>query len=382
MIRSQQAHLPVVALTDPGMRGKNNEDRYAVVALRSSQGSSTPALLAVLADGIGGHRAGEVAAEMTVNLISAYVLENGDKLPPTTLLEEAIIAASSTIYDHAQASREKNGMGATCVCAYILGDRLFTASVGDSRIYLLRKGSIHQLTTDHTWIQEALERGLISPEQAQHHPNSHVIRRFLGSPTPPQVDLRLRLNDGESDEQARNNQGLHLREGDRLLLCSDGLTDLVSDEEILSRLERQPAHQAAEGLIELANQRGGHDNITLLVVEVPPGSLPQPRPKITRRWWLWGCIALLMVALLGGLLGGGALWLLKRSEPLPTPTPALTQPVVSSPPVLLPTGGQMPSPTLPAVLIPVQTGTPATPPTLQGEDATPTPWPTYTPQSW
>lgn len=381
MIRSQQAHLPVVALTDPGMRGKNNEDRFVVVALRSSEGSEPPALLAVLADGIGGHRAGEVAAEMAVNLISAYVLENGDKLPPTTLLEEAITTASSTIYDHARSNREKNGMGATCVCAYILGNQLFTASVGDSRIYLLRSGKIHQLTTDHTWIQEALERGLISPEQTQNHPNSHVIRRFLGSPTPPQVDLRLRLNGGESDDQARNNQGLHLQEGDRLLLCSDGLTDLVSDEEILGLLESQPAHQAAESLIELANQRGGHDNITLLVVEVPPGSLPQREPKITRRWWLWGCIALLMVALLGGLLGGGALWLLNRNEPSPTPTPALTQPVMSSPPVLLPTGGQLPTPTLPAVLIPVQTGTPAAPPALQGQDLTPTPWPTYTPQS-
>lgn len=381
MIRSQQAHLPVVALTDPGMRGKNNEDRFAVVALRSSEGSNPPALLAVLADGIGGHRAGEVAAEMAVNLISAYVLENGDKLPPTTLLEEAIITASSTIYDHARSHREKNGMGATCVCAYILGDRLFTASVGDSRIYLLRRGKIHQLTTDHTWIQEALERGLILPEQAQNHPNSHVIRRFLGSPTPPQVDLRLRLNGGESDDQAINNQGLHLQEGDRLLLCSDGLTDLVSDEEILGLLESQPARKAAESLIELANQRGGHDNITLLVVEAPPGTLPKPRPKISRRWWLWGCIVLLMVALLGGLLGGGALWLLNRNEPSPTPTPALTQPVVSSPPVPLPTGGQLLSPTLPAVLIPLQTGTPAALPALPGLDATPTPWPTYTPQS-
>jgi len=380
MIRSQQAHLPVIALTDPGMRGKNNEDRFGIVALQPTEPESAPALLAVLADGIGGHRAGEVAAEMTVNLIAGYVLENGDKLPPTTLLEQAITTASATIYEQSRSNHEKNGMGATCACVYIVGDRLYTASVGDSRIYLLRRGSIHQLTTDHTWIQEALERGLISPEQALHHPNSHVIRRFLGSPTPPQVDFRLRLNGGESDDQARDNQGLRLREGDRLLLCSDGLTDLVGDEEILAAVESQPARQAAESLIDLANQRGGHDNITMILMEVPPGSLAQPKPAARRRWWLWGCIGLLIVALLGGLLGGGALWLLNRLEPSPTVTPSLTQPPLPSPPVLLPTAGQMPSPTLPAVLIPGETGTPVVPPALN-QGATPTPWPTYTPSS-
>ncbi|GIV62671.1 MAG: PP2C family serine/threonine-protein phosphatase [Chloroflexota bacterium] len=380
MIRSQHAHLPVIALTDPGMRGKNNEDRFGIVALRQDKPDSPPALLAVLADGIGGHRAGEVAAEMTVNLIAGYVLENGDHLPPTNLLEEAITSASIIIYEQAQSNREKNGMGATCACVFILGDRLYTANVGDSRIYLLRNGAIHQLTTDHTWIQEALERGLISPEQALHHPNNHVIRRFLGSPTPPQVDMRLRLNGGESDEQALENQGLRLREGDRLLLCSDGLTDLVSDSEILSALESQPPRQAAESLIRLANQRGGHDNITLLIIEVPPGSLTQPEPKILRRWWLWGCIGLLLVALLGGLLGGGALWLLNRPEPSSTLPPAMTQPTASSPAAPLSTPDQVLSPTLPAVLIPAQTITSAAPPS-PNEAATPTPWPTYTPQS-
>lgn len=378
MIRSQHAHLPVVALTDPGLRGKNNEDRFGILALRQEEADSPPALLAVLADGIGGHRAGEVAAEMTVNLIGGYVLENGDKLPPPALLEEAITTASTTIYEQAQANRERKGMGATCACVYVLGDRLYTASVGDSRIYLLRGGAIHQLTTDHTWIQEALERGLISTEEAHNHPNSHVIRRFLGSPTPPQVDLRLRLNGSESDDQALENQGLRLREGDRLVLCSDGLTDLVSDEEILAALESQPARPAAESLINLANQRGGHDNITLLVIEVPHGSLPRPQSASRRRWWLWGCLGLLIVALLGGLLGGGALWLLNRVEPSPTAAPALTQPPPSPPPALLPTVGQMPSPTLPAVLIPGEAATPAAP-SNPAEGPTPTPWPTYTP---
>lgn len=378
MIRSQYAHLPVVALTDPGRRGKNNEDRFGVLALQQDDASAPPALLAVLADGIGGHRAGEVAAEMAVNLIAEYVLEYGDQLSPPALLEEAIKAASSIIYEQAESSSERKGMGATCACVYVLGDRLYTASVGDSRIYLLRDGGIQQLTTDHTWVQEALERGLISAQQAHRHPNSHVIRRFLGSPTPPQVDLRLRLNGDESDRRAIENQGLRLREGDRLVLCSDGLTDLVSDEEILAALESQPARPAAESLINLANQRGGHDNITLLVIEVPPGSLPHPSSSSRRRWWLWGCLTLLMVALLGGLLGGGALWLLNRSEPSPTVAPLLNQP--SSPPPARQTGeGPNASPTLPAVLIPEKAASPAAP-SNPAEGATPTPWPTYTPR--
>ncbi|MEW6181096.1 MAG: PP2C family serine/threonine-protein phosphatase [Chloroflexota bacterium] len=375
MIRTQQAHLPVVALSDPGMRGKNNEDRFGVVAMRTGEANATPALLAVLADGIGGHRAGEVAAEMAVNLIAAFVLENGDRLPPQELLEEAITRASQSIYEQAQTSRAKKGMGATCACVYILGHQLYTASVGDSRIYLLRGGSIRQLTTDHTWIQEALERGLITSEQVNGHPNSHVIRRFLGSPTPPQVDFRLRLNGEESDEQAAANQGLHLRDGDRLLLCSDGLTDLVSDEEILAAVENQPAQEAAAGLIALANQRGGHDNITLVLVEVPPGSLPQAGPKPARRWWVWGCVALLIVALLGGLLGGGALWLLNRAEPTPMAEPTRPASGTLQAETLLPAVTILPSPTPPLISLTDEAGTLPVP---LVDSPTPTPWPTYT----
>lgn len=287
MIRSQHAHLPVVALTDPGLRGKNNEDRFGILALRQEEADSPPALLAVLADGIGGHRAGEVAAEMTVNLIAGYVLENGDKLPPPALLEEAITTASTTIYEQAQANRERKGMGATCACVYVLGDRLYTASVGDSRIYLLRGGAIHQLTTDHTWIQEALERGLIDPQDARHHPNMHVIRRYLGSTLPPRPDLRLRLRPDETDAQAEANQGAAIQAGDVFLLCTDGLTDLVTDEEIEAILSDHGLEAAAQTLIDLACQRGGHDNITVVLIAVPAHFRP-PRLDSRLRLWLIG----------------------------------------------------------------------------------------------
>ena len=160
-------------------------------------------------------------------------------------------------------------MGATCVCAWVIAERLYMASVGDSRLYLLRRGVIRQLTTDHTWIQEALDFGFLTPEQAHKHPNQHVIRRYLGSAEPPEVDFRLKLDDAETDEQALANQGLRLEPGDRLLLCSDGLSDLVQPGEIQQAVQTGTREGAPQALVALANARGGHDNITVLLLEVP-----------------------------------------------------------------------------------------------------------------
>lgn len=378
MKRSQHAHLPVLALTHPGMRGKNNEDRYAITAFRLGNAARTPGLLAVLSDGIGGHRAGEVAAEMAVNLITAYVLENGDMMEPLALLERAITTASQAIYEQARASRERNGMGATCACVLILAERLYVASVGDSRVYLLRGGRYQQLTTDHTWIQEALSRGVLTPDQVAGHPNTHVIRRFLGSPNPPQADLRLRLDDEEDDQQAIANQGLLLQEGDLILLTSDGLTDLVRDDEICAALQERPLQPVAQSLIDLANQRGGHDNISLVLIEAIPGALPQPIPVMkARRLWLAGCAAALILLLVaGGLIS--RLWLAGGGD-RPAPTPIPTAGLIAT----LPEATQTPpalqvSPTLP-VLPPPQNQPTRGLPSPGVQEPTLTPWPTYTP---
>src|SRR5512146_2059233 len=228
MIRIARAHLNVEAQTHAGMAGKNNEDRYAVASFVLDKDDRVPVLLAVLSDGIGGHRAGEVAAELAVERISQIVAKSSGKKPLETL-SAAIAQASNEIYTQAQTNLERRGMGATCACAWIINDRLYTATVGDSRIYLIRDGVIQQVTTDHTWIQEALDKGVLKPEEAHGHPNAHVIRRYLGSPTPPKVDFRLRLDGHENDMRASSNQGTQLLERDQLVLCSDGLTDLVSD---------------------------------------------------------------------------------------------------------------------------------------------------------
>ena len=232
MIRTQRAHLNVEAQSHPGMTGKNNEDRYAVASFEQDADNPVPVLFAVLADGIGGHRAGEVAAELAVNHIM-QVIAKSDGLDTRSIIVNAVTEASDAIASHSASNENLKGMGSTCAIAWIMGDRLHTAYVGDSRIYLMRDGRIQQLTVDHSWVQEAIEKGVITPEMARDHPNVHVIRRYLGSPEPPDPDFRLKLFDSEDDQQADRNQGMQILPDDVILLCSDGLTDLVWNDEIL-----------------------------------------------------------------------------------------------------------------------------------------------------
>jgi len=284
MIRSERAHLHVTALSHAGKVGKNNEDRYAVSSYTLGEDDPTPSLFAVVSDGIGGHLAGEVAAELAVNYISQEVAESNAQ-QPKKILEKAIRIASDAIASHAAVHLDRQGMGGTCACAWVIGERLYIAHVGDSRIYLLRGGAIHQLTTDHTWVQEAIDKGILQPEQARDHPNVHVIRRHLGSAKPPEVDFRLWLRGDENDTQAKYNQGMTLQPGDLLLLCSDGLTDMVWNDEILKTVQSSPNLKAAgQALIDLANQRGGHDNITVILVSVP--SAEQPKTRRRKRGFL------------------------------------------------------------------------------------------------
>jgi serine/threonine protein phosphatase PrpC len=373
MKRIAQAHLPVVALTHPGMKGKNNEDRYAVSAFQLDAHKAVPVLLALLCDGIGGHRAGEVAAEMAVNRISQRIADS-DASHPTHIIEDAVQEASHEIYVRAQSNTNQRGMGSTLACVWIIGRRVFTATIGDSRIYLLRQGVIHQLSTDHTWIQEALMNGLITPEQVKGHPNAHVIRRYLGSPTPPRVDFRLRLSGLEDDIHAEANQGMQLQPGDFLILCSDGLSDLVEEREIQAAYLEQPMDAASQALVDLANERGGHDNITLISIAIPQ-RVPVPA-KAGFPWRLAtiGCATLALLAVLVISLGAGWAWLndLVANTPQPKSVATLALPLfqpsatllVQSSPTFIPT--RIPSSTVTVPVLPVDSG-----PSL-------TPWPTST----
>jgi protein phosphatase len=251
------------------MSGKDNEDRYAVSSFRLGNDDPRPAVFAVVADGIGGHLGGEIAAELAVNYITAGVAESNAR-KPVKILESAIQNASQSISSHSATSETESGMGSTCACVWIIEDKLYTAYVGDSRIYLLRGKFIQRLTIDHTWVQEAFEKGIITAEQMRDHPNQHVIRRYLGGIKLPDVDFRLRIDDAESNEESENNQGFHLEPGDTVLICSDGLTDLVWDDEIQKIIRsKRDLSSAAETLVNLANERGGHDNITVVLLSMP-----------------------------------------------------------------------------------------------------------------
>jgi serine/threonine protein phosphatase PrpC len=363
MIRNEKTHLPMAALTHPGMKGKNNEDRFGVAAFRMDAQPATPVLLAILSDGIGGHRAGEVASELAVNTIIQYASASDGKRP-LHVLEEAIIFASQAIHQQSQQNPEQVGMGATCACAWIAGDRLYTATVGDSRIYLIRGETIEQISIDHTWIQEALERGLIQPDQVNGHPNAHVIRRYLGSPNPPEVDFRIRSMEGKEERV----QGMRLLPKDLLLLCSDGLTDLVDNQEIYSTFRSAPLEEAGQQLIDLANQRGGHDNITLVTIQMPEKPAQSPEtpskalgPALSSRSILAGCLGIIVIAVIAGALAGGWLLYSGRTKPTITPTsePA-PQRILTGPasPTLSPTRTWTEVATLPSLILPTQTQTP------------------------
>ena len=158
MSNLNQAHLDIAAASHPGLVGKNNEDRYGVSAFMTGAGGKVPALLAVLCDGIGGHRAGEIAAQLGVTTVTE-VITASDGLQPLETLENAIQRANHAIFEASLSVQGHRGMGTTCVCAWVIADRLYTSNLGDSRIYLLRGEHILQLTTDHTWLQEAYDAG-------------------------------------------------------------------------------------------------------------------------------------------------------------------------------------------------------------------------------
>jgi len=323
MIPVDRAHIYVSAGTHPGRKGKNNEDRYGVSSYQVGEDNRTPCLLAVIADGVGGHRAGEVAAEMAVEIVSHVVAESKAKEPEKTLAD-AISQANNAITTRAKSGPDFLGMGTTCACVWILGDRLYITSVGDSRVYLVRNGEIKQITIDHTWIQEALDAGSLTPEQARGHPNAHVIRRHLGSQQTVVPDFRLRLEPTESDTQSVSNQGMQLHPDDQLLMCSDGLTDMVSDAEILRILSNKHGDEAVDDLLKLANDHGGYDNITAIVIRVPETGfedVENDKPK----WSLlaWGLVVTAVVLSVVMIIIGGYYWSQSRGKITSVPTHSL-----------------------------------------------------------
>jgi len=278
MIPTSKPHIKVAAITHPGEVRDHNEDRFLTYSFLLED-QTTPGLLAVVADGVGGHKAGEVAAQITTDTIQTSIA-SAKQISPVENLREAILEAGREVASLSQQESRYAGMGTTVAAALVIKNRLYTATVGDSRIYFLRNRKLRQVSIDHTWIHEALKHKLITPEEARNHPNAHVIQKAIGNPTPPEPDFRLNLANHETDEQSIANQGMTLKGGDQILLCSDGLTDLVEREEIENALLEQTPDDAVEALSSLARARGGHDNITIVILKAPAAPKKKNSPLL------------------------------------------------------------------------------------------------------
>ncbi len=258
------ASLDVASLSHPGMVRTHNEDSIFVDAAAG---------LAVLADGMGGYNAGEVASGIAVNVISGGLvpelrsereLSKVDIATGLThaamLLQQQIAAANKGIYEAAQARPECAGMGTTLVAAVVCGNRISIGHIGDSRCYRLRADKFEQLTHDHSLLQEQIDSGVLTPEQAKYSLNKNLVTRALGIEAIVPADIaEYRV---EAD--------------DIYLLCSDGLTDMVDPEAVHAVVAERRGNlpEAAGRLVDLANQNGGRDNISVILVRVPPEFLP------------------------------------------------------------------------------------------------------------
>jgi serine/threonine protein phosphatase PrpC len=244
-------------VTNVGRVRTNNEDCFRIVEDLN---------LFVLSDGMGGEAHGEIASAMAVDAVVKHCQETendpamtifGD-MPAgwsekTRRLSSAVHLANRSIYDSAQANPAQRGMGATVTAGWIEGNRLSIAHVGDSRAYLLRGGNLQQLTSDHSLVAEQVRRGILTPAEAERSEMQSVLLRALGAHEEIEVD---------SEEHA-------LFGNDVLLLCSDGLTRMVTDPEIAGTLQAEPdPTKASERLVELANEQGGADNVTAVVVRM------------------------------------------------------------------------------------------------------------------
>ena len=258
--------------TDVGCVRDHNEDSLVVA----------PPLFAV-ADGMGGHAAGEVASEIAVNVLAELAPKDLDG----AALEHAVEEANHEIIRAARDGRGREGMGTTLTACMLENERLIIAQVGDSRAYLLHHGKLQQLTRDHSLMADMIEAGQLTPEEARHHPQRSVITRALGSDPNTRPDM----------------YEINVETGDRLLVCSDGLSSMIEDEQIEAVMRRVPDPQrCASQLVNEAIAAGGHDNVTVIVSNVT-GFAEKRRRKLARKTKF--SVALVLVLFLA-ILGGGA----------------------------------------------------------------------------
>lgn len=308
-------------VSDVGRAREHQEDTAAVFTPPDATVLAQRGYLLVVADGMGGHNAGEIASQTAVaELERMYYRGSGDDL--ASGLNQAVHAANQAVYKLAQADARHQGMGTTVAAAVVHARDLWVANVGDSRIYLVRGGQITQITHDHSWVEEQVRAGVLTPEQARIHPQRNIITRAIGTSATVDADYFTST----------------LQEGDILVLCSDGLTGHLADPEVLEIVSQSAPEQAARRLIDLANERGGLDNLTVIVARLEPaGALAPaavpavpPAPPARRSPVVW--MAILAGVILGLLI---VVFLVLRQPPVgtvaPNPTGGAAVAVAASP---------------------------------------------------
>jgi len=266
-------------LSDVGLVRTNNEDSFLIATPTGDFGNHNPAefngmlpengAMFIVADGMGGAQAGEVASRMAVDTVARNFIHTIQKTQPLdqqtliSTLTDTIQAANELIFLEGKKNSECNGMGTTLTAATVSGSTIFFAQLGDSRAYLARKGAISQMTKDQSLVAQMVASGSLSPEEAKNHPQRNVILQALGIQS--QVDVAITLAE--------------LRKGDQIVLCSDGLSGKVDAEEIREFLEKFEPKAACQGLVRMARERGGEDNITVIIARFNGDGLSDPGPE-------------------------------------------------------------------------------------------------------
>ena len=238
--------MKTFSITDTGVTREMNQDYY--FATDTNLGN-LPNLF-IVADGMGGHKAGDYASRHTIERVVASISRNSSE-EPVTIIQEAISKANELLVAESNEDETKSGMGTTLVIATLVGDKLIVANVGDSRLYVI-SDMVRQITRDHSLVDEMVRLGELNPSEARSHPDKNIITRAIGAQKNVKADFFE----------------VELAEDDYVLMCTDGLTNMVRDEEILDivRSEKEP-ETIAHKLVRMANDNGGRDNITVTIIK-------------------------------------------------------------------------------------------------------------------
>ncbi len=238
----------VFAKTDIGKARELNQDYYYISSPEDA------IKLYILADGMGGYKGGEIASGLATEAVKEYIYENFDKIEKQRdeilkLINDAMLYANKMVYEKSKEVEEFEGMGTTLEICLIYNNKAYTGHIGDSRIYRIRKGIMRKLTKDHSYVQKLVEDGKITREEANTHPKKNMLMKALGCMPFVEPDIRAR----------------NMEPNDILIMCSDGLTNMVKEEQICIEVT-QNTQTAAENLVKLANESGGYDNITVVII--------------------------------------------------------------------------------------------------------------------